>query len=113
LLRALDDGRWDGFDAACRAAVDAREDYTQRLSWCGRRLLGEVDDAGFLAQPYRLGADARLLLLQAMAAERRGDRAAAAASWRAWLELPRWRRGVLPDPALEAVAARRIAALAH
>jgi hypothetical protein len=78
-------------------AEAARETGSQRAWHLAGYALAALDDAGFLAQPYRLQADSFLLLARGLRADLAGDAAAAAADYRALLALPFWKRD-LRDP---------------
>ncbi|HYE06175.1 MAG TPA: serine/threonine-protein kinase [Planctomycetota bacterium] len=103
-------------DALARACVDTRDRWRwferQRAWHLARYVLGEIDEAGLRSQPYRQFAEADLLLAQAVMAERRGDRAAAVASYGAWSDIPRWRRAEAIDPVCEEFVAWRVRTLA-
>jgi hypothetical protein len=75
-------------------------------------LLGEIDEAAYLAQPHHLYAPADLLLLRGIRQDRAGAQAAAAADYRAWLALPWWRRGPQPEATEEGYVRWRLDALA-
>ncbi|HYE08340.1 MAG TPA: serine/threonine-protein kinase [Planctomycetota bacterium] len=113
-LRGSDARDWSAFDAACAAiAEDAPWPQQQRPWHDARYLRGAIDEAAFLAQPHRAFAEATLLVRRAMRHERASDPAAAIADYRAWQELPAWRRSYDPDPALTRFVALRIGALAR
>nr|MBA3847041.1 hypothetical protein [Planctomycetota bacterium] len=106
-------GERGALTAACSDTRDNRRWFDRQRPWhLARYLLGEIDEAGLRAQPYCQYAEADLLLAQAVLAERRGDRAAASASYRAWADLPRWRRDDVVEPVSEEFVAWRLAKLA-
>jgi hypothetical protein len=85
----------------------------KQRSWHLARLVrGEIDDAAFLAQPFKLFVDADLLFARAIAADHAGRRAEAVAAYRAWIKLPNWRRAWTIDPVDEEFIAWRLAILA-
>ncbi len=97
---------------ACLDTRDHRRWIDRQRPWhLARYLLGEIDEAGLRAQPYRQYVEADLLLAQAVLAEGRGDRAGAGASYRAWADLPRWRRDDVVDPVCEEFVAWRLKTL--
>nr|MBA3707480.1 hypothetical protein [Planctomycetota bacterium] len=63
-------------------------------------------------QPHCLAAEADLLLCQGIAADRRGRKAEAAKRYRAYVALPRFRRGLTYDPVPEVFAAWRARVMA-
>jgi hypothetical protein len=83
----------------------------QRPYHLARYLLGEIDDAGFRAQPYRLRVEADLALVRAVRAERERRPADAVAAYRAWSALPRWARAYCFDPVSEEFVAWRLRVL--
>ncbi len=87
--------------------------YQQKPWFCLRFLAGEIDEAMFLAQPQRSRVDHELVLLQAIRADRAGRLREAADGYRAWLQIPAFRRLDVPDPFLEAAATWRIAMAAR
>ncbi|MBA2479957.1 MAG: protein kinase [Planctomycetes bacterium] len=86
-------------DRSCRE-VEARERWTymQRPWHIARWLLHHESDDEFLAQPALGYGAAELELLRGIDAERRGDRATAAAAYRRYLALPPWQRSSTVDP---------------
>lgn len=83
----------DGDDRAWRLALAAvpRDEHQQRPWHLARWLLGELDDAAFLAQPHPFATAHWLILGRAMRADAADD-AGAAALYREWLALPRHTR---------------------
>ncbi|MBA3847032.1 MAG: protein kinase, partial [Planctomycetes bacterium] len=113
-LAGADDGDWGRFDAACTALADGERYELQQRPWHdGAYLAGRIDDQAYLAQPHRLHAAAKLLVRRAMRAERAGDDEQALTHWRAYLDLPRWRRWLNVDGAMDALAAYRVRALSR
>ncbi|MBA2626456.1 MAG: helix-turn-helix domain-containing protein [Gemmatimonadales bacterium] len=84
---------------ACAFVLRERRWAYEQLPWHNASyVLGTIDDSRFLAQPHGAFARADLLLCRAMRRERSGDRAAAARDYRAYIDLPRHRRGLRYDP---------------
>ncbi len=83
----------------------------QTLWYDASYLAGEIDAVAFRAQPDREFAAARLTLLDAMRADRGGDRAGALAAYRAWAAMPFWKRSGTPHPGLDGLVAWRIGRL--
>jgi hypothetical protein len=93
LIRGIDGDGFAAFDAAC-AELRGRWRYTQRqlLSYLADYAAAAIDDRKMLDQPCGAWAKANLELGRALRAERRGERDAALAAWRAWLAFPIWER---------------------
>jgi hypothetical protein len=110
-LRGLSGDRAE-FDAVCRDVI-ANHRYTdeQHAYFEARCLLGEIDDAGFLAQPHCIYAEAVLRRCKGMRAERAGRAAEALAAYHAYLELPAWRRDENIDPVWDTFVQWRVAEL--
>lgn len=105
-------GEAGAFRAACRYLRDtARWNDRQRTWHRAVFLLGEIDDAAFLAQPLGQWAPAELILLRAVRADQADDRAAARAGYHEWLALPTWARGHTTPMAEDAFVAWRLQAL--
>jgi len=95
--------------------VGHRWHFMQRPRYCAEYILGGMDDAQFLAQPYHGNAAPLLVLCKALRAEHQGDAVAARAAYADFLALPphlrclhEWWR----DPVVERFAAWRFQALA-
>ena len=95
-LALLQAGNGDiaGARALCATmASDAdRSCWSQRPWFFGSYILGRIDDAAFLAQPYRLQAAAMLLLAQGLRLDLAGDAHAAVLRYQALMALPFWQR---------------------
>ena len=101
-------GAWNrGLYAA--QAIDGR---WARRAWHLARYCGGIDALpALLTQPMQAEAEAWQLIGDAMVADARGDAAAAAAGWRAFLALPGYKRRLAapwPDPLIERFAEWRI-----
>ncbi len=93
------DGGWSELDARYREIIANGRYRDEQHPWYDAAyVLGQVDDAGFLAQPHCLYAEADLRLCQGMRAEREGRRGDALAAYRAYLALPLYRRSSQVDP---------------
>ncbi len=75
---------------------------------CARYLLGEIGDAEFLAQPHRHFAPGELAICQGVRSELAGDRTAARAAYRRYLDIPLYRRGAEVDPITDRFARWRL-----
>ncbi|MBA3708643.1 MAG: hypothetical protein H0W83_07490, partial [Planctomycetes bacterium] len=90
---------------------DRRWAYGQKPRFLLRYVCGEIDDAEFLAHPYRALAEAHLLLCRAIVAERAGRPVEAAQAYHAFQALPPWKRYYGVDPATDRFIRWRIAEL--
>jgi hypothetical protein len=97
------------------AELDARWRYAQqqRLWHLSRYHVGALDDRAFLAQPCAHTAAADLELARAMRADRLGNRAEAAAAYRAYPAAPPWKRDDYIDGGVTRFARWRASALAE
>ncbi|MBD3241472.1 MAG: hypothetical protein GF331_12860 [Chitinivibrionales bacterium] len=71
-----------------QAGHEYRYAWTQRLWHELAYLIGEIDDRKFLSQPYRIGVDGRLTLLQAIRADLAGRDTQAIDAYRSALSSP-------------------------
>jgi hypothetical protein len=107
-LHGLDGDRGE-LERSCRAAIADDRYFDEQHSWyCARALLGEIEEREFLAQPSRLHAEADWRRCQGMRAEREGRREDALAAYRAYLDLPLWRRSDAVDPVWDGLARWRV-----
>ena len=106
--RLGEEGAWR--QALVQVRDQARWNNRQRPWYVARYLLGEIDEATFLAQPFALQADADLALLQAVHADHAGDPGAADA-YRRWLALPSWRRNLFAPTIEDAFVSWRLTVL--
>jgi hypothetical protein len=112
LLPVLEHPRDPANWAVAAAPVLADRWASEQVPWhAASYLQGGIDDAAFLAQPHRLHARARLLLLRALLADRAGRIDEALAGYRAYAAQPRWQHDLEPQPLTEAFARSRIAML--
>jgi predicted Ser/Thr protein kinase len=87
---------------ASRSVTDRwRWIYGQTAWYYARYLLGEIDDAAFLAQPLHALIGDDLAICRAVRAEVGGDADAALASYRSFLDIPSWRRSIESEPVIE------------
>ncbi|MBA3848016.1 MAG: hypothetical protein H0X45_15415 [Planctomycetes bacterium] len=105
-MRALLSGDWTRLDRSLDAIEQSRHRYAdaQRAWHWARRLRGRCTDEQFQAQPCCAFVEAELMLIHALIAERDGRADAARSAWRAWLDLPWYRRAEQPDPLWQAFA---------
>ncbi|MBA2480773.1 MAG: helix-turn-helix domain-containing protein [Planctomycetes bacterium] len=93
----------------CDVVLRGRRWVYEQKAWHNAAfLLGRIDAATYLAQPHCFAADASLSLCRGIRAELDGDVALARASYRSYLGLPRYRRGLDYDPVPERFAAWRV-----
>jgi hypothetical protein len=81
--------------------------YMQHPWYCARYLAGEIGEPEFLAQPHNAFAPAHLAICQGVRAELAGDRAAAHAAYRRFLEIPLYRRELDLDAVVDRFVAWR------
>lgn len=99
-------GEADALRHACQRIRDEQRWNDRQRPWHrASYLLGEIDEATFLAQPLAQFTPAELLLLRAARADLAGDHAQAQVDYAAYVALPTWERG-LTTPLAEDVFAR-------
>ena len=97
-LRSLD-GSQGAFEQACREAKTRYQSYyQQQLCYQASYLLGEIDDATFLQQPWKIYVQAQLKLMQALRADHLGHQEQAISAYTAWQALPSYTRDDFPNP---------------
>ncbi|MBA2480286.1 MAG: protein kinase [Planctomycetes bacterium] len=110
-LRELD-GRKGALDETCRSFLTSKRYISIQRPWHNAMfVLGEIDEAGYLDQPFRLFAKANLLLCTAIRADRDGATRTALDAYRRYLELPEFERGHNPDPVVKRFAQWRVTQL--
>ena len=97
LIQAIDGDRAAAITALRAVAENDRFRFGQRLSYLARYAAGDIDDQAFLAQPFHLLADTRLLLAKGLRCELSGDAGGAAQHYRDLLSLPYYRTMITED----------------
>ncbi len=91
LLHALGGDRAAAIARLRQVAEQEKDCLGQRLAYTARYLAGDIDDRAFLAQPFHLMADTRLLMAQGLRHDLRGDAPGAVACYRQVMAMPYYR----------------------